>query len=802
MSTKKKERKLLCILLWITLIALILLSVGVLFGAFFAAGLDTGIDTDLLKSVGDTTTRLFYYDENHEIAELTADRISGYQNSLYCPIEEMSPYLTGAFIAIEDKRFFDHGGIDWIRTASAMGDYLSGGGAGFGGSTITQQLIKNLTGESEKSIRRKISELIRAAKLEEMLSKEEILEKYLNVVNLSENCYGVRTAANAYFSKEPDALTLGEAATIAAITNNPTRYNPIRHPEANRERRDLILAEMYKQGMIDDGLYQKTVATQTELHVNEDALSGRVNSWYADMVISDVIEALVAERGMSEAAASRLVFSGGLRIYTAQDPRLQRMVEEYYENSANFPVHQGGRQAQSAMMIVDPKNGDILAVVGAVGKKTSNRIQSYATDTRRPSGSVIKPLSVYAPALQRGIITTATVFDDIPHSFRENGAPWPKNAPNVYRGLTTVNTALIHSVNTVSVSILEKMGYRAAFQFLKQELGMRSLEEKSDMGSAALALGQQSRGVTLSELVGGYTALANDGVFEGTRSFYKVLDSEGRILLRRESAERRVLDSENAEIMTMMLRGVVQGGTARALTLKSKVNVAGKTGTSNNSCDKWFVGYTPELLAGVWYGYEYPESLSDVKGNPALAVFDDVMNAAIGIRTPRQRHFETSDALVAVRYCRDSGKLMGEACRHDPRGDRSEIGYFKKGTEPRSVCDCHIKMRYCAGGGMACGDCPEESCYTTALIRVKRQFPRQVKVLDAPYTYGGPVVEKELKLRDNRPYYAENGENGQNFGVAMDCIPYNRLCPLHGGDAFWERRGTLPEQEELEENSA
>ncbi|MBR7181387.1 MAG: transglycosylase domain-containing protein, partial [Clostridia bacterium] len=419
---------------------MILLSIGVLFGAFFAAGLDTGIDTDLLKSVGDTTTRLFYYDENHEIAELTADRISGYQNSLYCPIEEMSPYLTGAFIAIEDKRFFDHGGIDWIRTASAMGDYLSGGGASFGGSTITQQLIKNLTGESEKSVRRKISELIRAAKLEEMLSKEEILEKYLNVVNLSENCYGVRTAANAYFSKEPDALTLGEAATIAAITNNPTRYNPIRHPEANRERRDLILAEMYKQGMIDDGLYQKTVATQTELHVNEDALSGRVNSWYADMVISDVIGALVAERGMSEAAASRLVFSGGLRIYTAQDPRLQRIVEEYYENSANFPVHQGGRQAQSAMMIVDPKNGDILAVVGAVGKKTSNRIQSYATDTRRPSGSVIKPLSVYAPALQRGIITTATVFDDIPHSFRENGAPWPKNAPNIYRGLTTVNT--------------------------------------------------------------------------------------------------------------------------------------------------------------------------------------------------------------------------------------------------------------------------------------------------------------------------------------------------------------------------
>ena len=442
-------------------------------------------------------------------------------------------------------------------------------------------------------------------------------------------------------------------------------------------------------------------------------------------------------------------------------------------------------------MIVDPKNGDILAVAGAVGEKHSNRVQSFATDTKRPSGSVIKPLSVFAPALQRGLITTATVFDDIPKSFRANGAPWPKNAPNVYRGLTTVNTALVHSVNTVSVSILEKMGYAASMSFLKNELGMASLDEKRDLGSAALALGQQSEGVSLVELLGGYTALANEGLYEGTRSFYKVLDSKGELLLVNENTERRVLDEENAAILTMMLRGVVQGGTARSLTLKNKVNVAGKTGTSNNSCDKWFIGYTPELLAGVWYGYEFPESLSDVKGNPALGIFDRVMNEVLSVRPAKERLFQTNTDLVAVRYCRDSGKLLCDACRYDPRGDRSEIGYFKKGTEPTVTCDCHVKVRYCNHGGVAASDCPEETCHTTALLRVKRSFPRQIKVLDAPFTYDGEVPQKERYLRNNEPYYAEKYQTKQNFGIGLDIVPYNRICPGHEDEGFWERRSEI-----------
>ncbi|MBR3862636.1 MAG: transglycosylase domain-containing protein, partial [Clostridia bacterium] len=596
MHTKRKESRIAIFCLSCTLMLLIVLSLAVVVGAIWARTVPQSDLKEELFSIGvsDRTTRLYCYDQNGAEVELVSDRVSGYENALYCPISQMPENLKNAFIAIEDKRFYDHGGIDWIRTASAVRSYLTGENESkFGGSTITQQLVKNLTGDSEKTLSRKVGELMRAVKVEQKLSKNAILEQYLNVVNLAENCYGVKTAANAYFSKEPSELTLSECASIAAITNNPTKYDPIRHPENNRARRDLILNEMLLQGMISETDYNEAVSCEVVLSVNRDAMTGRVNSWYADLAISDVIDALVKEKGYTEAEASRLVYCGGLKIYLAMREDLQNVVTEYYENTKNFPVHKGGKQAQSSIMIVDPANGDILAIAGATGKKSSNRIQNYATDTKRPSGSVIKPLAVYAPALERNLINYASVFDDVPQLFRANGAPWPRNSPNIYRGLTTVNAALTHSVNTVSVSILQKLGTQESYRFLHDKLGFASLDREKDIGTAALALGQQHNGVTLREMLGGYTALANGGVYEGTRSYYKVLDSKGELLLSNERTERRVLGEDTASIMTMMLRHVVREGTGKAITLKERVDVAGKTGTSSNNCDKWFIGYTP-----------------------------------------------------------------------------------------------------------------------------------------------------------------------------------------------------------------
>ncbi len=791
MHIKRIGKRAATLFLSFTLILLVVLSLATIVGAIWACTVPNSDLKEELFAIGvaDRTTRLYCYDEAGAEIELVSDRVSGFENALYCPLSDMPENLKNAFIAIEDKRFYQHGGIDWMRTLSAAKGYLTGKNDGaFGGSTITQQLVKNLTGDSEKTLSRKVGELMRATKVERKLSKNAILEQYLNVVNLSENCYGVKTAANAYFSKEPIELSLAECASIAAITNNPTKYNPIRHPKNNRRRRDLILSEMLAQGMISEGEYSEAINGEIELKVNRDAMTGRVNSWYADLAISDVIADLVKKKGYTEAEASRLVYCGGLKIYVAMHEELQKIVTEYYENTENFPVHSGGERAQSSMMIVNPKNGDILAIAGAVGKKRSNRIQNYATDTKRPSGSVIKPLAVYAPALERNIITYATVFDDVPLLFRQNGAPWPRNSPDVYRGLTTVSTALAHSVNTVSVSVLQRLGTKEAYRFLKDKLGFTSLEGEKDLGAAALALGQQYKGVALRELLGGYTALANGGVFEGTRSYYKVLDSKGELLLTRESEERRVLGEDTAYITTMMLRRAVREGTGKAVTLKELVDVAGKTGTSSNNCDKWFIGYTPELLCGVWYGYEYPKSVADVSGNHALDIFDAVMRAAVEKLGTGEKQFKTAEGVVTARYCKDSGQLLGENCGLDPRGDRTEIGYFKKGTEPKAECHRHVLIDYCDCGGIATEDCPAEHRHKTALLRVTRSFPRQIKVLDAPYSYGGACTENERKLSYNEPYYANKYEKRQNFGIGIDVVPYNHICQTHTQDEFWQRR--------------
>lgn len=762
-------------------------------GVFVGAVLDTSLDESLLLSKGtDHTTRLYCYDREGNAHELCEDRISGYENALWCPFEEISPYLVQAFIAIEDKRFFEHSGIDWRRTASAVLDYCRGGEGHFGGSTITQQLIKNVTGDTERSARRKVAELLRAVKLEKRLRKEEILEQYLNIVNLSQNCYGVRTAANAYFSKEPSALSLREAATLAAITNNPAKYDPIRHADANRSRRDVILAQMYAQNMITKAEYDAAVAEDTLLCVNEATLSGRVNSWYADMVVNDVIAALIETHGMSEREASRLVYGGGLRIYVAMDYEMQRIVQEYYENSDHFPTHENGEKAQSALMIVDPSSGDILAVAGAIGKKGSNRIQNFACDAKRPSGSVIKPLSVYAPAIDKGLITYATVFDDVPISFREDGAPWPKNAPNLYRGLTTVNTALRQSVNTVCVRVLERLGNDASYRFLSEKLGFSSLDEKTDIGAAALALGQQHNGVTLREIVGGYTALANGGIYTGTRSFYKVIDSSGNLLLENAGATKRVLKEADAAILTQMLRGAIQDGTGSSLKLKQIVDVAGKTGTSGKNYDKWFVGYTPSLLCGVWYGHEYPASLYDVSGNPALRIFDAVMQNVIERSGGKEERFVIPSDVVVVRYCKDSGCLPTEACALDPRGHRTEYGYFRRGTEPRSYCTCHTCIEYCDEGGVATKFCPETSCRRVALLRVSRHFPRQIKIEDAPYTMEGAVPYMEHYDACDAPYYTVLDETKRHCGIGLGVVPFNRLCPAHlEEENFWDHRSDI-----------
>ncbi|MBQ8718422.1 MAG: transglycosylase domain-containing protein [Clostridia bacterium] len=667
-------------------------------------------------------SQLYYYDFQDRTARvgervaLEGGTLDGGKLCIPVRYEELPKHLIDAFVAIEDKRFWEHHGVDYLRTGEAAINFLTQKEARFGASTITQQLVKNLTGEADVSVRRKLQEMCYANALENCRSKQEILESYLNVINLARGCYGVGAAAQCYFEKPVSELMLEECATIAAITNNPSYYDPVRFPEHTKARRDLILSRMVEQGYLDKTQADEAAAKPLLVTARSREHFDDVRSWYVDLVVSDVVNDLCERLGYTREYANRLIWSGGLQIDVAVSPKMQLTVEKYYQNEKNFPVHKNGERAQSAMIVMDPRTGDILAVAGGVGEKSGNRIRSYATDAKRPPASAIKPLSVYAPALQEGKITWASVFDDAPLSFgnynlnRANGpivkpVAWPKNANRVYRGLTDIRYALAHSINTVSVRVLREIGKENSFDFLQNTLHMRELiagaqlpdgRSISDCGEAALALGQMNYGVTLRTLTAAYSMAANGGSYVEPHSYYRVMAPDGTVLLSNPIRATPAISEQNACVLTKLLQSVVKEGTGKSASIPG-VEVAGKTGTSSADLDKWFIGYTPQLLAGVWYGFPYPAPLSDVKGNPAVDIWQDNMRQLHAIAEQQSgyaRQFPVSAGVIRASYCRDSGGLPSEACRCDPRGDRCAVGYFVQGSEPKQVCRAHVLCEY------------------------------------------------------------------------------------------------------------
>ena len=655
--------------------------------------------------------------------------------------------LIDAFVAIEDQQFWQHHGVNWARTATAAINYCLGYTRQFGASTITQQLVKNLTGKSDYSIHRKVQEMCWANDLENRCTKEEIMERYLNVINLSQGCYGVGAAAERFFGKTVSELTLSECAAIAGITNNPSYYDPVRFPEHTKARRDLILSVMLSQGYIDEAAYGEAVADELTLKEGAGRQKTPTYSWYVDMVMGDVVRDLCATYGYTREYANRLLWNGGLTIEAAVDSDVQAQVEAYFADASHFPRHQNGERAQAGMIVIDPATGDILGVAGAVGEKTGNRLQSHATDTLRPAASAIKPLSVYAPALERGEITWASVLDDTPVTYRSDGSrPWPKNASRIYRGLTDVRYAVSHSVNTVAVRVLQRVGLRNSFDFLHDTLGMTSLIEArtledgrhiSDIGEAALGLGQMNYGVTLRELTAGYTALANGGVYMEPHSYYRVIAPDGQVLLSNSATGRYAISEQNACLMTKLLEDVVTRGTAKgAQMLGGRVAVAGKTGTSNADCDRYFIGYTPQYLAGVWYGFDYPQPMTDVKSNPSVKIWRDVMTPILSrdLRAGRAKtQFPLAPGIIKVSYCQDSGLRPTDACRADMRGDRTAEGYFVQGSEPRSYCSCHVLRLQTVGQDVAGEGEQPLTQQRVGLLRIKRSLPSKIYVADQRY---------------------------------------------------------------------
>ena len=801
------------------------------FSVYINNYVDTEIDADLFRIdlSNSTTTHMYRYeftDRTNRVGQLVpmdslADQqLQGEVDQTYVSIDTIPDNMINAVIAIEDKRFMSHSGVDWKRTAGAGLTFFTGSGDGFGGSSITQQLIKNVTGNDDYSIQRKIQEIFWALDLETKMDKEEIIELYLNIVNFGNGSNGVQAAAYNYFSKDVSELTLIECAAIACITKNPSRFNPIIYPEYNAERRDIVIYEMYDQGLITYREFEEAYGKELVLNVpgsdvpedSENADLSGVNSWYADMVIEDVINDLMETYNYSEKMAAILVYNGGLQIETLVDPEIQKILEDAFKDESIFPDVGSGIKPQCSAIVIDPYTGDVLGVVGARGEKTANRVQNFATQTKRPPGSAIKPLSVYSPAFEMGILTWSTVLDDTPHSYQADNMGklkgWPKNSTNTYRGLINVNYAIKVSTNTVAVKLLEQVGLKNSFDFCYNNLNMKSMIEHgefsdgtsyTDVGLASLALGQLNYGVTVREITAAYSMFVNSGICSEANSYLKVTDSAGKVLLENGYSGTVVISEETASLMTMLLESVPRsGGTAAGLEFDSNydIDVAGKTGSAGDYYDRWFIGYTPYYLCGVWYGYEYPKHITNISVNPCLNVWDAIMGKVHEDKVISKMEqgeefleFNVSSNLVQCTFCKDSGLLMTDACKLDGRGNRAETGWFVKGTEPIGYCETHVLVDYdVVEGAIACEWCPPENITQVAMIKVDRKFPIEVAVVDAQYAYIELPFDVMPFSTKYRPYYYNLGGKDYYVGYTSGPVHYNRTCSAHFNKTEWQKK--------------
>ncbi len=724
------------------LVFLLLLSIGAL--ALYANNF-VSFETDeaLFAEAKEEKSISFYYDANGE------GELENYSPVLYEEVNlsdkrrewysygEFSRLLREGFLAIEDRGFFAHHGIDLKRTLAAAANYIFGDKGSFGGSTLTQQVIKNISGDNEKTVKRKLDEIIRAYHLEYTHSKEEIFELYLNIIPMSNNIYGIGLAAESFFGKEPSELDAAECATLIAVANAPSRYNPYKNYDLCIEKRNRVLYVMHEQGVIDYSTYAEAKKAPIVLKESR-GFSDNAWSWFSETVISEVISDLMKERECSYEAARLLLYKNGAEIYTTVDPIIQSTLEEYFENPDNFP-EEIKNSLEYSMVICDTETGKLRAVVGGVGKKKTNGTYNNAIILHTP-GSVIKPLSLYLPLIDERRISWASVFDDVPVSFSKNAngeyVEYPKNYPQRYDGLTTVADALRKSKNTVAVRLYNMLGAEKIYNYLRENFGFETLVYRengkkgkiTDLAPSPLALGQLSKGVSLRKLTEAYTVFGSEGIYREGCSYIAVFDSDGKIITRKERAEKEICAPESARLMTQLLSLVVDSGTAAKITLGDIYDTAGKTGTSGSDRDRLFVGYTPYYTAGIWCGYTDNSSAVGSHEKNHFTVWDEVMKLIherkVGY-SEQEKHFSI-DGLVYAPFCRDSGKLFTRECLYDARGDRLDFGYFIKGTEPKENCDRHLLLYENAFPFIS----------KISLLKIDgRSFPKRIEVTDEKYAY-------------------------------------------------------------------
>ncbi len=610
-------------------VLLVILTTTLLLACVFAFYVKTCLTEDIDVSLSDyqlSESSIIYCETSAgEYKELAT--LHGSENRIWVDLEDIPDYLVKALVAIEDHRFYEHKGVDWYRTVGAMFTMLTGGDDSFGGSTITQQLIKNLTGNKEVTVQRKLIEIFQALEFEKKYDKDEIIEWYLNAVYFGEGCDGIYTAAQKYFGKEPSQLTLAESASIVGIVNLPTYYSPFYSEENNKERQETVLRRMYELGYISYDEYEEAKNEQLVFTRSDNEVADQeIYSYYVEAVIKDVTEDLMEQKGISQDTARQLLYNGGYRVYSCLDPYIQECVDNVYLDVENFPkpYRANDQQLQSAMVIMDPYTGEVVAMSGGVGEKTGNLVLNRATDALRAPGSSFKPLAVYAPAIELGLITPSTLVNDAPREEVEMSQNqwYPNNSDFKYRGIIDIATGVRLSLNTVAAQVLDKLGLDASTNFLKNKLGITSLVP-DDYNYASLALGELTNGISVLEMAQAYCTFDNSGIFTEARTYSRVTDAAGNIVLDNQPKTHVAMKSSTATNITSLLFSAANYGTGSESIFSGQA-IAGKTGTSSYNWNRWFAGYTPYYVGVVWTGFDQPEQMY-VYGNPAAQVWRRVM---------------------------------------------------------------------------------------------------------------------------------------------------------------------------------
>ncbi len=626
------------------------------------------------QALSQNQTSFIYGNDGDDIVEIT--RLHGEENRIWVDLDEMSEFMPNTIIATEDKRFRKHHGVDWKRT---IGVFIKQNDQG--GSTITQQLIKNLTDDNKVTYVRKFNEILRALNLERNYNKDEILEAYLNTIYLSNGCYGVKTAAEFYFGKEVSDLNAAECASIAAITKAPTYYDPLINPENNRTRQEWILGEMNSKenGFLNEEQYKEAMdyemiftnsenykGSQLQEHNNKKD-NDDITNYYVDFVIRSVQEDL-QKMGYTSKKAHDLVYGGGLKIYSAIDFDVQDSLEDVYENYKRMP----DETVQGAMCIMNYE-GRVLGIIGGTGKNKGAMLLNRASQSTRPAGSSIKPLSVYAPALEKSKnddnvnIYWSTMIKDAPFMTVE-GEPWPHNQGGGYSGNSvTLQNGLARSLNTVAARTLDMISVDYSYEFLTENFHLSTIDGIRDVDYGPLALGSLTNGATVLDLTAGYVTFGNGGNYYEPYSYYKVTDSQDNVIIEKKPDETKqeALSESTAWLMNKLLQTVMTQGTGTSYKL-SGIECFGKTGTTNDDKDRWFVGGTPNFVAAVWYGYDTPKEVHySLSSNPAgtiwKTVFSEVYEKLEARGDDLSSKFPEFDGIVQRSYCSSCGKLTSDS---------------------------------------------------------------------------------------------------------------------------------------------